>query len=126
MQVLSKAKHQIANFRGSKFSQTAISNFANSPNARTARRMSKIFVENKALLLRGLETYGKVDGAVILVWWKIWSGGPKFLEYRSGRPSFPENFGLPRENNGPTYITSEFRLLLSCAFDRARLLHYGG
>ena len=32
----------------------------------------------------------------------------------------------PCENNGPTSTTSEFRLLLSCALDRARLLHYGG
>ena len=59
----------------------------------------------------------------------VWETKIKFSDIGPGGPFFPENFALPPspcENNSPTCTTSEFRLLLSCALDRDRLLHYGG
>ena len=69
---------------------------------------------------------------VVVLSRKFWSGGKigpgdqNFWNIGPGGPFFPENFGPHGENIGPTCITSEFRLLLSCALDRAGLLHYGG
>ena len=55
---------------------------------------------------------------------KLWSSGKigpgeqNFRNISPGGPFFPEKSWSPPENNGPTCITNEFRLLLSCVLDR--------
>ena len=57
---------------------------------------------------------------------KLVQGNQNFRNIGLCGPFFSENFGPRCENNCPTCTTSEFRLLLSYALDRARLLHCGG